>query len=1006
MSELLEALEYDKSPSFLSSDLLRSPSEHAHIFRRALKSFDLRGAYVVQGSPVKDRLVTVPVVYVAEAESIERADRIHRQVWNENIVPFLIVKLPTHLRLYSGFSFAHAPSQSDLLPPGKQAGVLEASIGLGDVLKRLAEFRASSIDDGTIWRVRGHQLQTEDKVDRRLLRNLRELGEWLHNEQHIARETAHAVIGKLVYLRYLRDRGILSNWRMEQLGIDPALLTSSSATKEALQDLVCRVDDWLNGSVFPVNFKALTVAQLRRVMSVFLGDETTGQQNFDFRAYDFAHIPIETLSIIYEQFLSIEDRQGEQGAYYTPVPVVNFMISELESQCPAKTGMRILDPSCGSGAFLVQCYRRLAESCYYNSAEKPKPSDLRRLLVDSIFGYDRDPDACRVTHLSLILAMLDYVDPPDLNRTPNFKLPGLEENIRTKDFFDVAAVESGSFEWIVGNPPWFELTNSRKQDRSALEWVEEHRSDPITENQVAEAFTWKVLKHLSSSGAVALLLPATTLFKKQRTFRRRFFAEVDLWFVANFSNLREVLFGRRARRAAAAFFYRPLLDGSRGKQSTTVFSPLLINQQIGGRNEPGHLSETWALVPDSTELQAVEHSETRDGDFLPWKSLMWGSALDCELIRRTERRFTSLEELASEHKLHVYQGVELRHHSANEPLDRHSELVGKLELVLPGKLDRIHSIPLSMLAPIESTRAYIRKGRSLPLVICQPPHIFVHATRSAAVFSDRHFVIPGRQIGISGNRQNEKLLRAVTAYLNSDFVRYHQFLCSPEWGVTLGRATLDALKRLPVPLMEATAIERLAQLQRRLAAAAKPSDMDDLEAELNSVVFSLLELTEADRVLVEDLVSIRMLARSGNVAPEHVRRPVGAELERYAAALRSTLNEFIENSVTSMTHKVDVFTASETGIVRVALAKPSDLGAVHDEGTFTSDQAAQVAGLEALLQREHGQWLYFDRNLVIVRDDGTYLFKPMQRIWWTRTQAILDAHEAVAAALSPIETNS
>src|SRR5258708_29043080 len=175
MSELLEALEYDKSPSFLAPDLLRGPSEHAHVFRRALKSFDLRGAYVVQGSPVNDRLVTVPVVYVAEAESVERADAIHRQVWNENIVPFLIVRIPTHLRLYSGFSFAPSPRQGSILPIDAQTGGLEPSLALGEVLDRLAEFRASSIDDGTIWRGPGRQLCKEDPADRRLLRNLRGL---------------------------------------------------------------------------------------------------------------------------------------------------------------------------------------------------------------------------------------------------------------------------------------------------------------------------------------------------------------------------------------------------------------------------------------------------------------------------------------------------------------------------------------------------------------------------------------------------------------------------------------------------------------------------------------------------------------------------------------------------------------------------------------------------------------------------------------------------------------
>src|SRR5262249_23539104 len=151
-----------------------------------------------------------------------------------------------------------------------------------------------------------------------------------------------------------------------------------------------------------------------------------------------------------------------------------LMLAELDELRPTrgKSGKkheadeerRFLDPSCGSGAFLVQCYRRIIEeSIRQNDGQLPRPTDLRKLLVEHIYGLDRDEDACRVAELSLILTMLDYIDPPDLLRTPTFKLPNLHnQNIFESDFFDPESVwkKTGShlkYDCIIGNPPWIQL---------------------------------------------------------------------------------------------------------------------------------------------------------------------------------------------------------------------------------------------------------------------------------------------------------------------------------------------------------------------------------------------------------------------------------------------------------------------------------------------------------------------------------------------------------------------
>jgi hypothetical protein len=79
-------------------------------------------------------------------------------------------------------------------------------------------------------------------------------------------------------------------------------------------------------------------------VGTFRGDNPGGQLHLDFEAYDFSFIPIETLSVIYEQFLHSADSETEEstgksrGAYYTPLPLVGFVIDRLNQIKPLTEG--------------------------------------------------------------------------------------------------------------------------------------------------------------------------------------------------------------------------------------------------------------------------------------------------------------------------------------------------------------------------------------------------------------------------------------------------------------------------------------------------------------------------------------------------------------------------------------------------------------------------------------------------------------------------------------------
>jgi hypothetical protein len=1030
-SELLVELGYTDSPNFLRAEDFGEALEHTHVFRRAAESFRLHGIYLLRQAASGAQDLSTPVIYVAEAASRQEADAIHRKVWNQNVVPFLLVRVPEGVWLYSGFSYDWKTIPRSQQP--EQQGVLEAAISFNEVATKLSAFRAHAIDDGTIWRTHGHQVQSSTRVDWRLLGNLEKLGKWLHEQGRLDKDIANAVIGKFVYLRYLKDRGILSERKLREWGIDLGQVFGRAATMEATRNLIENVDDWLNGAIFPFPFtgkRAPKIEHVRRVAEIFLGDEpSTGQLHLDFQPYDFSYIPIETLSVIYEQFLASEGKDKPSGAYYTPIPLVNFMLAELDDHLPLKPGMRVLDPACGSGAFLVQCYRRLIERRIRETERPLRPVELRDLLVKHIYGVDHDASACRVAALSLVLTMLDYIKPPDLQSTPSFKLPDLHNrNIFHGDFFDPHALwheaSSDGYDWIIGNPPWKPVKSG---DHLALTWMQAHATTcPVVDKQIAEAFAWKASTHLANRGMVGLLLPAMTFFKQGDAFRTGFLQRMEILAVANFSNLRRDLFDERVEAPAAAVFYTARGEHS-DQKSILVYSPLLINQEFGRPTRDGHRverKETWAISLNASEVRQISSASVSSGDSLPWKAAMWGSQRDLRLLNRIERDWPRLDEVLTTRSILIREGMQLRDERGRESVEYVSELVNKHTLAMAAlrNLGRLYSFPCAALKPVEPHMCFARKRGGLePLKVCRPPHVIVGAARTFAIFSDDYIIVPPRQIGISGDLSQRSFLIALSLYLSADFTQYYEFFRSPQGGIREGRSTLETLKSLPCPIgsLDDSALREWSVLQAELTAASsvrwleassdgplfedqtkiedRIGELNRLEGILNDRVNDLLGLGEAERLLIQDLIHTRRRLTDGNVGEEAERVPTKDELFAYASTLAKTLNDFVGVAI----HDVTLVQDQLSGLVEVTVVTERE--ETRPARVYTADEivGSELAKLRNRLLGEAGQWIYFDRNLQLYRDNRIYLLKPMQRVAWTRSQALLDADEILASALAP-----
>ena len=253
--------------------------------------------------------------------------------------------------------------------------------------------------------------------------------------------------------------------------------------------------------------------------------------------YEFSVLPIEILGSIYERFLGntihfrtikgdthtaiVEEKPEVKkagGVYYTPQYIVDYIVTnsvgeKIKNKKPEEISeIKICDPACGSGSFLVGAYQYLLNYHldYYtkeknintslknkkifeagNNTYKLTIDEKRRILCNSIFGVDIDNQAVEVTKLSLYLKLLenesressellfkysdmallpslednikcgnsligtDFYSQPDLNLTDDYRIKVNCFDWEKDGFPDI--FKNGGFDIVIGNPPYVRI---------------------------------------------------------------------------------------------------------------------------------------------------------------------------------------------------------------------------------------------------------------------------------------------------------------------------------------------------------------------------------------------------------------------------------------------------------------------------------------------------------------------------------------------------------------------
>jgi hypothetical protein len=205
--------------------------------------------------------------------------------------------------------------------------------------------------------------------------------------------------------------------------------------------------------------------------------------------YESSVLPVYVLGQVYEQFLGkvirltksghravVEEKPEVRragGVYYTPTYIVDYIVKNtvgklVEGKRPGPRGgvskLKMVDPACGSGSFLIGAYQylldwhrnqyveegfeRWSDRLYQGSGGQWHLTidEKKRILLNNIYGVDVDPQAVEVTKLSLLLKVLEGESESSLaTQLSMFQqraLPDLDNNIKCGnsliglDFYD------------------------------------------------------------------------------------------------------------------------------------------------------------------------------------------------------------------------------------------------------------------------------------------------------------------------------------------------------------------------------------------------------------------------------------------------------------------------------------------------------------------------------------------------------------------------------------------
>jgi type I restriction-modification system DNA methylase subunit len=814
----------------------------------------------------------------------------HKLAWNFCRAPLLITIEPDLLRSWT----CHEPPAD----PNENTYIAELTDLRLDLNLSLSQQAAQSLHwvnlaSGQFFIDYAKKFRFERRADQMLLENLRYLRKRL-NALGLEYDVIHDLIARMIFIQFLFDRKdssgqpALNENVLRKLHIERRVL---SREYKSLKDILENYDDsykffrWLNdkfsGDLFPG--KGATEAereaewqaekeQVKPIHLELLADFVSGKirmkdnQLFFWERYSFDAIPLEFISSIYEVFVNDKNGQDEvdsesgqdlqntglegkpkvenyqnKSAHYTPGYLVDFMLDGVLPWDGVAWDLKILDPACGSGIFLVKAFQRLVQRWKNANPNDtaPKPTFLRSLLEKNLFGVDIDSHAVRVASFSLYLAICDEIDPR--HYWNNLKFPRLRERqVVEADFFEEDEPlfknlqEEISYDLIIGNAPW----GHNRLTPEAQKWANRHKWETGYKD-IGPLFLPKAATHLNPEGWIIMIQPISGILSNQvgtsQSFRHRLFEEFRIEEIVNLSALRFGLFSKSISPACIITMrsFRP-----NGEPFSYVCP------------KPTHTSEDdYRVVINPSDTERVYPDEVDDE--IIWSALMWGGRRDLALIRKLQKRET-LYALESKGHVKTRQGL-----IRGDRKKKQSEIIGRRIFSDQHFPDESLFYLNANSLPKNFDPAAHGKG-STDWSAFELPQMLVKQSWQAKEKRFRAVLVESKDNGIlcsgsyfSIHSPDSNILESACLAYNSKIAVYYMLLSSGRLAFYRGKGNKDDLLKIPIPTPE-------------------PDIMKDVKnfEDIDKRCYQAFRFNESERILIDDAFNYTLPDFKGNASSQ------------------------------------------------------------------------------------------------------------------------------------------
>ncbi|MDB5124857.1 MAG: hypothetical protein JWP94_2986 [Mucilaginibacter sp.] len=469
-------------------------------------------------------------------------------------------------------------------------------------------FTAHLFNTGTFW----EQPDFREKIDASqspyilLLRYLLETRNHFNNvrELELLPETIDKLLITCILIKFLEERDDDNGKHtLRKIYKDNSINDFSEALDKSLSiEILTALASEFNGKIFDKfsedEKEKIKKTKLNILVDFLRGDTNlTTKQYFIWKQYDFKYLPAEVISAIYENFIQAESVRlsggTEKGVVYTPIHLVDFLIDESmpidKPELFKDEDFKILDPTCGSGVFLVAAYKRLLQWWAINNRKNgnivyPKSDVALRILENNIYGVDIKETATLVSIFGLTTALLDKLTPQQIWN--NLKFSDLSaKNIRTGSFFDWAKENKEQqlkFDLVIGNPPFNPIKGLSKKE--AVTDVELITFNVSNKNIPRNNFALKFFEGALFFGKnVCMIIPASILLydKTSLEYRKRLFTNYTVKNIYDFTHLRRDLFHKTADTPVVAIVLKNQPSQGQSIEHTVVKRMLSSEKKIG-----------------------------------------------------------------------------------------------------------------------------------------------------------------------------------------------------------------------------------------------------------------------------------------------------------------------------------------------------------------------------------------------------------------------------------------